>query len=65
MLRSVGPKWGRGVMPDQSDASDLDGLLHQPEANLEKLEKASRVGGQYTLGIQLTKQLVKAPGFNH
>lgn len=42
MLRSVGPKWGRGVMPDQSDASDLDGLLHQPESALEKMEKASK-----------------------
>jgi hypothetical protein len=34
MLRSVGPKWGRGVMPDQRDASDLDGLLLQPEVGL-------------------------------
>ena len=37
MLRSAGPKWGRGVMPDQSQAQDLEDLLHLPDAALHKL----------------------------
>ena len=55
MLRSAGPKWGRGVMPDQSQAQDLEDLLNVPDAALHKLTLVGRC--RFTV----SESVLKAP----